>query len=147
MPYSCWTTATSKWLMAAAAARQPAVPRAGQVCTTPMPGRSSSIPVVTRTTPSGTPSALRWLARAELKVARPHCVGGWVLRKPYEGARSRAFRLAVVSAHTDPASRDEGVTPDQRVWRAERVQERLPRGIDAQPEPQRAPQYQYRVSA
>src|SRR4051812_16549881 len=115
MPYSCWTTATSKPFSTSALSRQPVGSAAAHVCTTPGPGDGSWPLAPTRTTP---PSP-RWAARAELKVASPQRVGGWVLRNPYLMVMVGAFRSSApprVEASVDLTRRL--VSAGQRVWRA-----------------------------
>src|SRR5258707_11325324 len=84
MPYSCWMTATSLWfsnsLHAETDAEEP-------LTSSPMTRLLSDAgPSHTRTTPTSAPWVPNPLARAELNVASPHGVGGYVLSMPKLGA-------------------------------------------------------------
>ncbi|MEU7870319.1 hypothetical protein [Dactylosporangium sp. NPDC049140] len=66
-------------MSASAAASHPATLPAGQVCTTPGPGRWSSPAVATSTIPHDRPVTPSCAASAALKVASPQRVGGCAL--------------------------------------------------------------------
>src|SRR3954451_18244113 len=83
MPYSCWTTATSKVFNAAAAAR---CELAERTCRCPATSGATEVtgPFITRTMPavSPVPGTDKPRIKDRENVARPHWVGGYVLRKP-----------------------------------------------------------------
>lgn len=83
MPYSCWMMATSLWFSKSElAARDVLEPLTSSPMTRAL---VEGAPSATRTTLTSAPLAVNPSDKAELNVASPQAVGGYVLRMPKLG--------------------------------------------------------------
>src|ERR1700757_350633 len=89
MPYSCWTTARSLWF---SNSELDATDLAEPLTSSPTTRAcEEDDPSATRTTLTTAPFADNPSARAALKLATPHCVGGYVLRTPKLGVPEKRW--------------------------------------------------------